>query len=317
MAWRDKAERLVNLFILLLSARNFVTRAHIRETIEGYRDMGDGAFERMFERDKDELRSAGVPIITGSNDPDSDEQDGYMVRRDEFELPPVAFSAEELAVLGAANSVWQESVAARRTTGALATLRAAGVDPDPFRLQTLRPSLRAEPGFDEVMEAIGARRQVTFEYRGEPRKVQPWWLQQRSGRWFLLAFDLEREATRHFKLARITSAVKIVGRAGAFEIPPEEEIRALLRLDTSRETTSAVVAIRAGAGRDLVRDAEQLPVAEGVPEGFDVFEITRSHPEGLVSEVCALGPDAIMLEPAELRERVIAQLEVVAGGVPA
>ena len=95
MAWRDKAERLVNLFILLLSARNFVTRAHIRETIEGYRDMGDGAFERMFERDKDELRSAGVPIITGSNDPDSDEQDGYMVRRDEFELPPRTVKARD------------------------------------------------------------------------------------------------------------------------------------------------------------------------------------------------------------------------------
>ena len=102
---KAKSERLVNLLIMMLSARGFVSKHRIRSTIEGYRHQSDGAFERMFERDKDDLRAAGVPIVTGSNDPDLDTEDGYRIERSDFELPPVSFTSEELAVLGAAASV--------------------------------------------------------------------------------------------------------------------------------------------------------------------------------------------------------------------
>ncbi|HMS35776.1 MAG TPA: WYL domain-containing protein, partial [Arachnia sp.] len=63
-----KSERLVNLLIALLSTRRFLTKRELRGIIEDYRDGGDAAFERQFERDKDELRALGVRIETGSND---------------------------------------------------------------------------------------------------------------------------------------------------------------------------------------------------------------------------------------------------------
>ncbi|TRY16629.1 WYL domain-containing protein [Tessaracoccus rhinocerotis] len=308
---KAKSERLINLLILLLHSRGYVTRTQIRDTIEGYADQSDQAFERMFERDKDELRAAGVPIVTGSNHPDSDEHDGYRVLRSEFELPPVEFTPEELAVLGAANSVWQESIAAQRTTEALETLRAAGADPDPYRLDTLRPRIPAEPGFDELLRALHERRLVTFGYRDEQRRVQPWRLQQRGGRWFLLAFDLDRDAPRHFKLARFTGAVTPIGKPGAFELPGADEMDRLLRGDVPDETATAVVALRDGTGGDLRRSAEPLAWDGPLPEGFRAFGVSRPRPGLIVDEVCALGADAVLLEPLQLRARVVARLNDV------
>lgn len=313
---KAKSERLMNLFILLLNARNYVTRDHIRATIEGYRGQSDEAFSRMFERDKDELRAAGIPIETGSNDPDSDEQDGYRVLRSDFELPPVEFTPSELAVLGVANSVWQESVAAQQTTEALATLRAAGIEADPLGIETLRPSIGAEPGLDELLTAIHDRRLVTFDYRGEPRRVHPWRLLQRKGRWFLLGFDLDREAPRHFKLSRFTSRVSTRGRFDAYAIPDAETLSAAMEFNAADEIATGLVAVRRGMGHDLTRDAEEAEWDGDLPEGFQVFRISRPFAENLAGEVCALGPDAIMLAPARLRTAVVEQLQTIVGQRP-
>nr|WP_255622261.1 WYL domain-containing protein [Tessaracoccus sp. OS52] len=266
----------------------------------------------MFERDKEELRAAGVPIVTGSNHPDSDEFDGYRILRTDFELPPVSFTPEELAVLGAANSVWQESVAAQRTNEALETLRAAGANPDPHRLDVLRPRIPAEPGFDELLEAIHQRREVGFAYRGQPRRVQPWRLQQRGGRWFLLGFDLDRTAPRHFKLSRISDGVRATGRPDAFAAPSPEVVEQHLEFNDSSEAVTGIVGIRKGAGGDLRRNATTADWDGPVPEGFDVLSVTRPHHGALVDEICSLGPDAIALAPASVRDDVVEQLQWVA-----
>ena len=55
-----KSERLLNLLIMLLVQRHYVSKERIREIL--YPDSSHDAFEKMFERDKDELRSLGVPI---------------------------------------------------------------------------------------------------------------------------------------------------------------------------------------------------------------------------------------------------------------
>ena len=64
-------ERLLNLFIALSSTRARLTKQDIRSTVYGYdaRMQGedakaDTAFERMFERDKEDLRRLGVPLQT-------------------------------------------------------------------------------------------------------------------------------------------------------------------------------------------------------------------------------------------------------------
>src|SRR5690606_28953887 len=75
MAQIDPAERLLNLIIALTHARTRMTRAQIRESVAGYEPLPaglsekeaarrDAAFERMFERDKDDLRRMGIPLQT-------------------------------------------------------------------------------------------------------------------------------------------------------------------------------------------------------------------------------------------------------------
>ena len=61
-----KTERILNLTICLLVSGRYLPKSRIREAVEGYHNLSDAAFERTFERDKDELRSLGVPIEVGS-----------------------------------------------------------------------------------------------------------------------------------------------------------------------------------------------------------------------------------------------------------
>ena len=54
-----KTERLLNLVIALLWTRRPLTKAHIRDAVPQYQQTASiEAFDRMFERDKDELRGA-------------------------------------------------------------------------------------------------------------------------------------------------------------------------------------------------------------------------------------------------------------------
>src|SRR6476469_10768766 len=98
----NKSERLLNLLILLLVSRSFVTKDRIRDVIDDYRRGSDEAFEKMFERDKDELRSLGIPIEVGQMDSYFDDEPGYRIRADEFALPDISLESDEAQVVALA-----------------------------------------------------------------------------------------------------------------------------------------------------------------------------------------------------------------------
>jgi hypothetical protein len=60
---RPPDERILSLLMLLLDAQGPVSRAEIFQRIPAYRTTNPVAGERKFERDKDELRALGVPLI--------------------------------------------------------------------------------------------------------------------------------------------------------------------------------------------------------------------------------------------------------------
>ena len=306
-----KSERLLNLLIALLSTRRYLTKHELREMIEGYRGGSVGGFERQFERDKEELRALGVPIETGSNSPDSDEESGYRIIRSEFELPPLEFTPGELAALGVAGQVWQDSVAAEHTAQAFEALHAGGAAPDPALLPAVTPRVAVhDPNFDVVYEAVLTRTELAFGYRGEQRRLQPWRLLQRRGQWYAFGLDPGRGADRFFKLSRFTARAEKVGRAGAFVVPEDADERAA-RLEPALDT-AAVVALRDG-----VAHAWQSPEPaawEGpLPEGFTAYVVRLGSEAAIVDEVAAAGPDALLVDPPGLRARVIERLREVAG----
>lgn len=107
-----KAERLMNLALCLLGTRRPLSKRELRGSIEAYLEAGsDDAFNRMFERDKDDLRELGLVIETVEN---LDGDTGYLARRDSNRLPPITLDAEEAAALGLAAKVWQQARLMRR-----------------------------------------------------------------------------------------------------------------------------------------------------------------------------------------------------------
>ena len=84
-----KSERLLNLLITLLVSRTYVTKERLRSVIEPYHEVNDEAFEKMFERDKEELRSLGIPIEVGYVDRAFEDDPGYRIERSAFELPDI------------------------------------------------------------------------------------------------------------------------------------------------------------------------------------------------------------------------------------
>ena len=207
-----KSERLLNLVILLLVARNYTTKDQIRALMEPYRESNDEAFDRMFERDKDDLRALGIPLEVGYVDKFFEDEQGYRIKRDAFELPEIDFTADEVAVLGLAARVWRHAGLAAATSDALVKLKAAGLSFDREQLDQVAPALAAEePAFEAMWQATVHRTPVSFDYTraGESevktRHLQPWGVVTAQGRWYVAGLDTDRGEPRMFRLSRIVS----------------------------------------------------------------------------------------------------------------
>jgi len=308
----------MNLTIALLVARHYVTKARLRQTVEEYRDSTDEAFEKMFERDKDELRELGIPIELGSVVSGFEDEVGYRIRRSEFELPELEISAAEASILGLAARVWQHARMAEATTQAMLKLRAGGVDVDPQALEILTPRLPAtEPAFEPLMAAVTRRQAVTFPYRRTPgieptvRHVEPWGVVFANSRWYVVGHDRDRAATRVFRLSRGAGPVNQIGRPGEVEVPAGVDIRrqvAVLARDQPRD--EATLHLRPGAGVGLRRRATRESPGQA-PDDWDEVVVGFNDPESLATEIAGYGPDVVAATPEAVREAVVRRLTAV------
>jgi len=304
-----KAERLMNLTIALLTTRTYLSRERLRGMVAGYAGCDDEAFERMFERDKDDLRELGVPIVTGSDSSYFGDEVGYRIPRGDFELPAVDFSADEMTVLALAAQAWQQAGVAATTSQALAKLRADGDDPDLARLSLDVPPVQArEPAFPVLWDATKARRVVAFRYRGsdEERLLEPWMLTARRGVWYVVGWDRTRAAPRMFRLSRIAGEPRLIGEPGAYSPPADLDRDALAtRLGPQPPDASALVAIRGERAPGLRRRATLSgTVSTGAPPGYAAYLVPFASEGGFVGEIAQAGPDAIVLEPSDLADQV-------------
>src|SRR4029079_11043229 len=100
----QKVERLVNLIALLLNTRRPLTVEEVRNTIPGYQQQDYASFKRMFERDKEELRSLGIPIERRFTDVWEIEE-GYLISKDRYYLPELDLDPDEMAALWIASRI--------------------------------------------------------------------------------------------------------------------------------------------------------------------------------------------------------------------
>ncbi|WP_345655973.1 helix-turn-helix transcriptional regulator, partial [Streptomyces tremellae] len=167
-----------------------------------------GVSARTVRRDVERLRALGYGIDAAKG-PDG----GYRLAAGSG-LPPLPFDDEQavaiaVALQGAAMSGVDIGEAAAR---ALATVRQAV----PSRLRHPMDAVRftgpetASPVDPGVLRAVGTavreRRVLRFDYRGEDRparRAEPHAVVARSGRWYLVAWDLDRGDWRVFRLDRL------------------------------------------------------------------------------------------------------------------
>jgi proteasome accessory factor B len=321
---KRRTERLLSIVVLLLSSRRYLTAEQIRAAVSGYPPEQE-AFKRMFERDKEELRDLGIPLETGRAAALDDEL-GYRISRQDYELPEIHLEPDEAAVLGIASRVWQSAELAGAATGAALKLRAASRDADggdsgdgeaaprpPFGIQ---PRLTTqEPAFGPLWEAVRDRRPVTFDHRVGGRSevtrrtLEPWGVVNRRGHWYVAGHDRTRDAPRVFRLSRITGPVKLAGPPGSVKVPEGADVRELVK-DWDRPLNrgkTAILRVRADAGSALRRWGQASPEADR--PGWDRVSIAYSDTDWYAGYLASFGPDVVVLEPPELREAVIARLK--------
>jgi len=311
----------VNLVIALLGTRQYVTAARIRATVPGYEaddgtERADEAFKRMFERDKAELREMGVPLEVGRTSA-FDTEDGYRIARADYELPEITLTGEEAAAVGLALRLWESAQLAGAAHSALVKLKAAGIDVDTSRSIPLQPRLGAgEPAFEACYAAARDRRTLAFDYRRPDedapvrRHVQPWGVVAWHGRWYLVGFDLDRQAPRQFRLSRMVGGPTPTGRSGAFEPPADVDLAAVVAGQVGGEEHLVVVRARPGTAIGLRRGATPLG---GTADGDDRLELRTTDLGRLADQLAAYGADVVVESPATLRDAVTARLTSLAG----
>jgi proteasome accessory factor B len=311
-----RAERLVNLVICLLSTRQFLSAERIRDAVPGY-EAGDGsratdeAFKRMFERDKAELRDLGIPLETGRNS-HFDNEDGYRIRRGDYELPPVEFDAAEAAAVGLAARLWQSATLGEAARSALIKLRAAGTEVHAADAPGAMPMLDAsDPSLPALLDAARSATAVRFEYvkagavEPELRTIEPWGVLSWRRRWYVAGFDRDRGESRSFRLSRITGRVTTVGGPGAFERPAKVDLLEMVAGGWPDDEQRARVRVSGSGGGQLRRIAES--------DDNGVLTISFSDPNRLARVIASAGSSAQVLAPADLVTAVVERRRASAG----
>jgi proteasome accessory factor B len=302
-----RVERVLNLLALLLDTSHPLTRDEIVGEVSGYPAQAS-AYRRAFERDKEILRSMGVPI-TVEQVGDTGES-GYRVRPEDYYLPDLGLTAEETAALRVAvSAVALDHPAGEGALMKLGSRTAPGQAPI--------ASLPLVPVLAPLFDAFRRRAVVTFTHRGRARTLESWGLTSQRGHWYVVGLDHDRGAIRAFRADRIEGDVAI-GPPDAFTIPddfrPELHIEDRAWMLGTGEPTTVQLVVDAGytdwIGPELGDDATVEPRADGstlVTLPVVDRSAFRSFALGFLDHAEVLGP-------ADVRADIVEWLETIASG---
>lgn len=305
-----KIERLINLTIALLATKRFLTKTEIFNSVEGYEGSPETK-ERMFERDKDDLRSLGIEIEVGSFDPLFNDEAGYRIKQEKYQFELGDINATEMSLLSIAAEAWQEASLDDAAQRALLKLRSIGVPNDELSIPGMVQQL-SDGGQDLslITKAIAQTQLLTFSYldanlKLNTRRIVPIALSSRNGFWYLSGVDQEVLEVRTFRVDRISGEISASAGPKDFETP-----RDFNSSKTFSETTHnefALIDVRVGKAATL----RALAVSTQSLGEWDQIKIPIMNLNSLASMVLWHGPDAYVQQPPALRQLVIEHLQAL------
>ena len=315
-----------------MAERRALTARDIKGRVEGYSEMSDEAFARRFYSDRAELIALGVPLTSQRDEFTGEEL--YTLRSEQYFLPPLELSDDELAALQTSLYLLEGKFAyAEPLRLALQNLALgrAGFSEAPsntaVRVEVSDPDYSAEMSgrLGKLENAISKGRTVRFSYwsisRDETseRTLNPYALLSDNGVWYVVGQDLDREDLRTFRVSRIRGDIRFATRRERdFRIPSDFDIE-VFRGRPPWQIGELRGEARIAVGRDTAWWVERAFGRSGHVED-DVFVTPYASLPLLASWVIRQDGRAVPLEPEELRHEVAEGLRRVehshAGDLP-
>lgn len=307
----DTSTRLLRL-LSVLQARRFWSGAELAERLE--------VTTRTLRRDIDRLRRLGY-VIEATSGPGG----GYELGKGSH-LPPLLLDDDEAVAVTVALRTMADGFARLGETALGVLTKVDQLLPARLRervsaLQAMTVTVGTDeaPALDPtVLTTLAAacrdRERVGFGYRGRGaeattrptlRQVEPLRLAHTGNRrWYLVAWDLGRQAWRTFRVDRI-ARVEALGVRFAPREPPDDVARYVAdSISYAPYRLRAVVRLR-GSVAELAR---RLPPWSGVlePEGEEscLLRTGAESIEGLVCQLVVTGMGFELVEPKALRPRI-------------
>lgn len=311
-------ERILSLIVALMGSAHGLTKEQVLTSVSGYREAREegrsqDALERMFERDKENLRELGVPIHTIGDpaDPDDLRAARYRIPKTEYDLPDdLTFTPAEVAVLHLAGTVWSGQSQSADAQAALRKIRALGLDVDEPIIGVAPRITPRDPAFGALYSANAKGAVVEFTYvkPGDdvprPRRVAPLAIVEFEGRWHVFGVDLALQKERTFLMSRIVGAVEITREEFDPGLRDGAGARALAGLESLARENVAVLEVKDGS------EAALRLRRRGSVEGTTV-RVPFVDVHVLADEIASYGPEVRVVSPEILRSHVIARLERV------
>jgi predicted DNA-binding transcriptional regulator YafY len=264
---------------------------------------------------------AGTYVLYAEIGPDGTIEVDSEPYGDSFARPARLLPVEAKALVAAIDLIGEHIPDGSLSSVRKKVVAALGEDPIQDGLQV------APPGGDDaeiaavVSQAIVSRRLLSFEYYKEnedeftTRTVEPYALINGREGWYVGSYDPARENVRHFRLDRIKSAaVSDETFEPRSDVDPAADVNGWPRTGEVPASRRARVWISADRARWA---REERRVAQELEDGAVVVELGFAGVDFLVREVLKEAGDAVVLEPADAREAVLAAAEAVASALEA
>jgi len=271
-----------------------------------------GVTTRTIRHDVDRLRGLGYPVnarpgVAG----------GYRLGAGGA-LPPLLLDDEEaVAVVIGLRTAASGSVAGIEETSVRALAKLQQVLPSrlrhrvsAFQAYALPVPSRGPVVDPDVLTLIASacrdHEQLRFDYRAHSgaasrRSVEPYRLVHDRQRWYLVAWDTDRDALRTFRVDRISPRLPAGPRFTPRALPSDQEIAAQVARGAGEATWRYRARVIVHAPAAYVRDRLPIPVeVESLGDDRCAFEPGSDYPEMLALYLGLLDADFTIVDSPEL-----------------